>query len=385
MRKLCLTATAALAASLLFALLGCESDPCVGDGCPDACNGADCETPSGGGAVPAGRYTKCSSDAVCDVASGFRCVGGSCLYNCQTHFDCAGVGFCSELPSGEPGKKYCSPSADAPPVGGFYTSCPSTTECDAEAGFQCVGAGVGDLDAYCTKDCSEDDECPTGFTCDRVSVTPCEEACGVAGDSRDPTCVPVTSIGDGKQYQCGRLGPEHSICVRRRFCAACETDADCGTAPNLVCARDESGEKICTQACDPAVSGACPWGAAAQCGVWDSELGVPTCSHRFGACHGSGAPCEPCTSDADCKDTGLCYGSSFTGERYCIDLSIACSCDTATNGLCEGGGCPDSPSGLPMLCYVGSDVESPGICLGANSNAALGPLLVSSQTGCWPR
>ncbi len=63
--------------------------------------------------------------------------------------------------------------------------------------------------------------------------------------------MPSSSIGSDQKYQCGRLGPEHSICVRRRFCAVCETDADCGNAPNLLCARDASGEKICTQTCDP--------------------------------------------------------------------------------------------------------------------------------------
>jgi hypothetical protein len=384
MRKLCLSATLALAVSTAFALLGCESEPCVGDACPDACNGADCSSTPGGGAAQSGRYTKCSSDAACDVASGFQCVGGSCLYACQTHFDCAGVGLCTELASGEPGKKYCSPSSDAPEVGGFYTRCPTTTECDTLSGFECVGAGVGDLDSYCTKGCADDSECPTGFFCDRVSVTPCEAACGIQGDSKDPNCVSASEIGSGKKYQCGRFGPEHSLCVRRKFCSPCETDADCGVAPNSICARDASGEKICTQVCDPDWLGSCPWGSATTCDVWDSELGVPTCSHRFGACYGSGAPCEPCTSDRDCGETGLCYGSSFTGERYCIDFSVRCSCEKAVNGTCEGGGCPKTPGGLPMLCYVGTDTGSPGICLGANSNSTQSPLLTSPQTGCWP-
>lgn len=383
MHKLCLTAITALATSVLVSLFGCESEPCVGERCPDACNGADCSVPAEDAGLQVGQYTKCFSDAACDTANGFRCVEGSCLYNCQTHFDCAGIGFCTAVPSLE-GRKFCTPSADAPKLGGYYTRCPDGTECDVESGFECVGAGVGDLDAFCTTACTGDDECPTGFVCDRVSATPCESACGVVGDPRDPACVPSSEIGAGKKYQCGRFGPERSLCVRRKFCSTCETDADCGTTPNLVCARDRSGEKICTPLCDPSVLGACPWGAAAECAIWDEELGVPTCSHKFGSCRGSGAPCEPCTSDVDCADTGLCFGSSFTGERYCIDLAIPCFCDQALNGLCEGGGCPETPGGLTMLCYVGANSSGEGICLGANSNAEQSRLITASQTGCWP-
>src|SRR5262245_47553637 len=101
MRKLRLTGTAALATILVFWLFGCESEPCVGDSCPSACVGADCSAgASGSGNISAGRYTPCSSDAACDVGSGFSCVEGNCLYACETHFDCAGVGLCHEFGEG---------------------------------------------------------------------------------------------------------------------------------------------------------------------------------------------------------------------------------------------------------------------------------------------
>jgi hypothetical protein len=147
--------------------------------------------------------------------------------------------------------------------------------------------------------------------------------------------------------------------------------------PNQVCAKDESGEKICTRLCDTGVR-SCPWGNAARCSVFDEELGVPTCSHRFGSCHGTGETCEPCRSDGDCPG-GVCTGSQFTGERWCINLSTRCECAKAdASGTCSDGGCPDSPGGLPVLCIAEEQV-----CYAANA-ATDTPLGSSPQTGCWP-
>src|SRR4029079_15330489 len=116
---------------------------------------------------------------------------------------------------------------------------------------------------------------------------------------------------------------------------------------------------------------------------WDQERGIATCSHRFESCHGTGLPCEPCYRQSDCGSTGICSGSTFTGERYCVDLSTQCNCsnaDVSADGLCLDGGCPDSPGGLKMLCYVVNNALD-GICLFANANP--NPLLASPQTGCW--
>ncbi len=346
--------------ALLAPAIGCESAGCIGENCPDACNGAPCGTAQNT-SQPSGSHSGAP---------------------CASHFDCAGVGLCEDVAVNGALTQACVATADAPPLGRFYTACPTTTVCDDDAGFFCIGGGVGDLDAYCTTSCTTDVDCPTGLLCESVSATPCEAVCDSSGDPSNPECVPTSEIGDGKEYRCGIAGLEHNICVKRRFCAPCETDSDCRAVPGLICAQDQGGEKICTQTCDEALN-SCPWGNAAICGVWDDERGVATCAHRFGACHGSGAPCEPCYVDRDCGSTGLCYGSSFTGERYCIDLTLTCSCqgESVSGGVCEGGGCPDTPGGLRMLCYVGAAPSNPGICLGANANP--NPLLASPQTGCW--
>ena len=158
------------------------------------------------------------------------------------------------------------------------------------------------------------------------------------------------------------------------------TDVDCLGEPNQICARDGSGGKICTALCDPAAN-SCPWGSAASCRVWDPDVGVPTCGHRFGACSGDGKSCEPCVDEKDCPN-GTCVEENFTGERYCIDLSVACKCPAGTAGVCGGGGCPPSPGRLAMTCYGGSEFDGTpyyGACVGADTD----PSARASRSGCW--
>ena len=147
-------------------------------------------------------------------------------------------------------------------------------------------------------------------------------------------------------------------------------------------ARDKSGAKICTRLCDFGAR-SCPWGNASECNVFDEELGLSTCSHRFGSCHGSGETCQPCTGDTDCPG-GVCAGSQFTGERWCINFATTCECPNGPDGtgLCSDGGCPASPSGLDLNC-VGEPTSSLfNVCYAANTGS--GTLLGSSpQTGCW--
>jgi hypothetical protein len=126
----------------------------------------------------------------------------------------------------------------------------------------------------------------------------------------------------------------------------------------------------------------CPWGSAANCGLWDSAVGKPTCSHRFGSCTGDGKSCEPCVEQTDCP-LGFCAETQFTGERYCVDMSVSCSCPEGTKGACAGGGCPKTPAGKPLTCLGGSDYkDSPlvGKCVGAETDSQS----TSSRQGCWP-
>jgi hypothetical protein len=334
------------ASAMLF--VACKSTPCIGDACPDACNGVDCDAEVPPGDLPPddsgtpGRFSSCASDASCDQASGFTCVEGTCRHPCRSHFDCGGVAICEPL--GRSGT-YCALTRPPTTPGGFYSNCPND-DCDVLRGFECVGA-LADTESYCSTECGNDDDCPTGFFCDLVD---------------------------------GATGGDRNLCVPRVFCAACETDTDCLAVPGGICADDGSGERHCTTLCEPGRN-SCPWGASTECAVTDQRLGVPTCQHKFGACRGEGVSCHPCLRDSDCP-TGYCLTQLYSGERWCVDQTLPCSCEgrPIRQDFCSGTtGCPTSPSGLPMVCY---DPGSPGggICVGVIvPGAAVG----SDQLSCW--
>lgn len=333
-------------ATALALFAGCESTPCEGEGCLDACNGAPCgdEAPPPPPPVSAGpgRFTQCRSSASCDEASGFECIDGTCRHACRSHFDCGGVARC-ESSGGQ--DAYCALTDPPTEPGGYYSNCPDGV---CARGFSCVGSGIGDTDSYCTANCVGDGDCPDGYFCGVVATAD---------------------------------GAEQSVCTPRGFCAECERDADCLSVQGGVCARDASGEKRCTALCDPARP-SCPWGAATECRVTDSELGVPTCQHRFGACRGQGAGCDACWRDEDCPN-GYCLVSSYTGESWCIDQMLPCTCSELSRILdfCDGPstGCPNSPSGMPMVCYDPGSAGG-GVCVGVNLP---GSSSGSRQLSCW--
>lgn len=331
----------------------CGSDPCT---TPECAGNSGTGGTGGTTSVPDGsaRSGPCNSDSRCDQAHGFSCTAGECRHACASHFDCQGQGLCQPLSddAGQALGNYCALSTTPEPAGQYYTLCPNYDECDTASGFTCLGAGVGDADAYCSTSCAADTDCPTGLFCDTVS---------------DST------------------GAQLPFCVRRRFCAPCATDADCLAAPGQVCAHDPSGENICTEVCDPSFD-SCPWGNASVCGKFDPDLDTAICVHRFGSCHGTGKSCEPCVRDSDCP-MGLCSGSEYTGERWCIDNSVTCNCDglDTTQHICENGnGCPATPGGLAMSCYDFQRSATDPLahaCFSADSSGSSD--LASPQAGCW--
>ena len=335
----------------------------------------------------------CQKSSECDGDLSLGCVSGACAYvGCATHLDCATVGECKSAKTAEGQDVLSCVKGTTYPKGQFGTSCQggaAANECDAAAGFVCIGAGVGDIDAYCTDTgCNADTDCAAGYECQalRTSKKPCADACGLTGAS-GTGCVAAGEIGSGKEYSCGATSLLRNICMKRSFCSECQNDDDCRTQPNQICASDGKGHKYCTVLCEPAQSNACVWGSAAECAVHDTALGKPTCAHRFGACKGTGKTCEPCVDDADCP-TGFCTGSDYTGERYCVDITPSCDCtglQLTQDTLCVGGGCPTSPSGIATNCYGGSKMSTSPYykkCIGAD--ILEGKKSPYTKPGCWP-
>lgn len=325
----------------------------------------------------------CGASTDCDQTVPQHCVAGECETACTLHAHCGRAGTCTG--SGENAENqavtFCQQDAFPRGEGQYGSQClTATSSCDADAGFQCISAGDGDVDSYCTRaGCGSDTDCPSGLFCsaNRVgSRAPCQSACGLAGQPSAPNCVPADDIGEGKPFRCGETGGlVLTLCLERSFCAPCESDADCRGQANQVCARGADGAKTCTVLCAPG-QGSCPWGEATECAVFDDELGVPTCGHRFGACRGTGKSCEPCTHDGDCP-TGFCAKSDFSGELFCYDEEAGCQC-AEDEEICVGGGCPATPGGKPMNCVSTGDGAPPSACYGAEIDEAEGTPL-----GCW--
>ncbi len=356
------------------------------------------------GPSPAPAPTSCKTASDCAADSGQDCIAGKCTPTCIVHSDCGSTGSCTKTATDAAGKSVnlCAPDTAMRGKGQYGTLCPQGDECDTAGGFTCVGTNIGnsgagigpadagarpgDLYAYCTKfDCASDTDCPTGFAChsEMSARQPCTEACGFVGKAGGD-CVAAGDIGAGKSFQCGGVGLVTNLCVYRGFCDSCTTDADCLGIAGQVCAKDTSGTKICTVVCDPA-NDSCPWGGAASCAVTDPALGVATCSHRFGSCHGTGKSCEPCVDEKDCPN-GFCQQEPFTSEHYCVDLTANCSCPSGTMTTCLGGGCPltPAPGSLTMTCYGGSQYvgsAAGGKCIGASRDPGSGQ---QSSEGCWP-
>lgn len=336
-----------------------------------------------------GQHTACTTSDQCDAMRGFSCISGKCEVACTSAADCASIGVCTPGTDDKGNKVgYCTADDKPRAPGQFGTKCPNGDECDTASDFACFGAGPGDIDAYCTaRDCASDSDCPTDYRCstERTATVPCQAACGLAGDATATGCAQAADIGAGKKFQCGPVSLLRHYCIKRSFCDECQTDADCDGTAGQICAKDDKGSKYCTVPCDENVP-SCPWGTAAKCGVWDKDLGIATCEHRFGSCAGTGKSCEPCHDDADCPG-GLCITAQFTGEHFCVDMSASCDCTglPQTQGaICTGGGCPDTPGGIKMTCYGGPQEATSALyqkCVGANSNTGA---FSETKTGCWP-
>lgn len=325
----------------------------------------------------------CVRSSDCDQDVPRVCVDQRCETECAQHQHCGRAGACTGNGTSSEGVTvaYCQADEFPRAEGQYGSKCLTGNDaCDAEAGFECIGAGDGDVGSYCTQaGCDLDGDCPSGYFCstNRVSTRlPCEDACQVPGAPDAPDCIPREAIGPSKAYRCAEEGGLLlALCLERSFCTPCETDADCRAEANQVCAKGPDGTKSCTVLCAPN-QGSCPWGNATECAVFDEQLGRPTCGHRFGSCKGTGKSCEPCIDDADCP-TGFCTKSSFSGELFCYDADATCSCAQGEE-ICVGGGCPTTPSGAAMNCVSAGDGEPPSACYGAEIDEVGGTPL-----GCW--
>lgn len=305
---------------------------------------------------PAGSGQPCEKEIGCDPSKdGLACIEGVCRYTCKEVTGCADGFECRSFASEGVGACVASTAPTGP--GQYGTSCPNPDSCDAKSGFSCVGL-AGDINSFCTKKdgCTTDDECPAGFWCSSLRVD---------------------------------LKTQARACVKREFCAPCETDVDCSYQVGAICVSTEQsgGEKFCSVPCAKD-SLSCIIGAHCQ----PTQDGRDACVPRTGYCHAPSNPtaCDPCRNDTDCGEKGLC----LSGE---IGYKPGLSWCAAPCGPPDASGkatCPTAPNGLETVClddtYYTGDPENPPsksdlyqYCIAPTSNDNRSAVIKSgSLSGC---
>lgn len=231
-----------------------------------------------------------------------------------------------------------------------------SAECDNAQGFYCFAESPTDAAAFCTNyGCEDDLGCPGGYHCATVNVAP--------------------NAKNASRTQ----GKTHKVCLPRTYCSPCTADFECpasasGKAQHCVAGTD--GVKFCAPECTADTE----CNLEARCATAGDKK---VCAPRAGQCVGSGKLCDPCRSDADCGDDGLCAKGTNTTEHFCVKKSASsCSADKSD--------CPavESNARRTML-GVGCTVENAigeipvGYCWGA---VALGYNQNREPTptpGCW--
>lgn len=373
-----LAATLGMSAMGLAACGSDESPADQGNGGDDA--GVEAACP--GVVDEAGNCVAKCDDTMCNA--GNFCVDNSCKLQCAAHIDCPAGYQCTGS-----GKKdsdgsditFCAPSDFPMGEGGYLWPCPNGDECGTDG--VCIGAGPGDIDAYCTKyDCQDDSGCPSGMWCGvlrdfhQVCNNPDYPAAGIEPDPGD--CIdPASFTADGKTYRLGPVSLLRNACLRRNYCAECDTDMDCSLNAGYVCVKTDASQKgYCSRSCTEAKQ-SCPWEGASTCSVVDSAKG-DTCNPTYGACAGNKDVCSPCRNDDDCWDSSsstrrMCLRSMFSLEPYCVDIDTKCQADAD---------CPKSGAGVQMQCmtdpaYAGSLLDH--VCYPADNG-----LLQPGHPSCYP-
>lgn len=293
-----------------------------------SCTAGRCGLPE---AAACKAASECSSDA---------CDDGTCKRPCNRLSDCAVGTECVGLVVGKkPGVCKGKPSL-AP--GRYSQPCPKGREgkeCDADAGFRCIGL-KGDPDAYCSKpgDCAADGGCPIGYWCG-----------GIRGDAKEGEGIPASQ----------------RTCVKRTFCAPCDTDTDCGFTFGAKCVPDVDGVKFCSTSCTPDKR-SCRFGA--ECvAVGGGDF---ACRPDAGTCaRAKPTGCDPCRNDLDCGPGGYCLGDTIPGA---IDKPSVRWCVTPC-GTADGDGkrtCPKSPNGVEMICLDENNLDLGTASLGVGKDAA---------------
>ncbi len=309
----------------------------------------------------------CTRKRIGDVASsadecetGTTVVAGRCTKYCAKQWDCP-VGFDCGLATPSEAKASCYKAVyDNTIMGGFGTDC-STVSAEPGVGNPCSMAaspcakGYGchatvqcDPNAYCTRACKSDAECPPTMFC-----------------GQDDGSIPAAGA-DGGVADGGAATP--GACWKRSECDDCGTDDQCPA--ELRCVADPAGRGHCLKACKDDTDCPQPQGGA---GLFMACQPDPAGRGKFcqpgnkycvgpsplGAIMGNGQVCSGCRTGAsnDCAMGLHCIQDKFSTERFCTADCTA----TFSNGKFSADTCP-----MGSYCYATkkSGTSVSGYCVG---------------------
>jgi len=283
-------------------------------GCSDSGGNPDGSVPKEGGQTD-GPGLKKDGDP-CAAAS--ECQGGLCIEKKCTR-TCSGPGDCSagqDCATDDGKRLFCRMPSYAKEIG---TSCAITGSCPDSG--KCVGVKEW-AEAYCTKECKADLDCPPAFFCREFS--------------------------DKKKY-----------CTRRGFCNRCLYDEMCGSDKKCI---KQGTESFCTRTCSKG-STECPRFADCK----DGGGGRFVCMHKSGSCVGDGRLCSACTTKDDCAPQALCLTYTYSKESFCGQ-------DCTSTGTCATGYKCGAISSTEKQC-VPDDAKQPKCVASLSPTGEVGDVL----------
>jgi hypothetical protein len=324
--------------------------------------------------------------AACEEAADCRsgiCYEGPCNVECRRARDCVAPLSCVAVGEGP----RCVDHGDwtSPETEAFGESC---TMVDCASGFTCLSSTLDpgdDPDAFCTRSCATDFDCPPSMACRRTELPRLncigDESCPLRAEkclSRGPDerglpycsdpCSPDDPGSCGEEEVCAealRCEPDGTWV---RQCSQCSDPALCGSAeegPAYHCFAAEPVLRCVPRTfCEPcAYDSQCPSGGA-LCVSVDARLGTGRYCSR--GCN----PERPTTcpvADTTCREVFRCAADrSWVADcAACSDPSTCASAEGGARFQCvpDYGACAGSGSDFCSGCYIDEDCPAGGYCV----------------------
>ncbi len=315
-------------------------------------------------------YSNFSQGKPCDSCkSDNNCQSGYCLEypdgfdycgkNCTSDNNCPENTYCYDIQGGTDQcaafNGYCNQQGGNIPIGYF---CYGHATCETSLCLALPG------DAYCSKECNSDANCPGSMKCIsdyciQGGSTPLGGSCENHSDCQTAMCMGIGGDNAVCTQECysdnqcpGNFGCISGHCLgggSTKYGANCDTDMECETVNCTSLGAME--DAICTKECEK--NSDCPGNDPCT-----YELCVPPGNTPFGG---------DCQSHLDCQ-SGFCKGSG--SSKYCSQF---CNEDTGAGcpegSSCKSGGFCSKISSVPTgECTSDSNCPSGFFCKMASQN-----------------